>query len=254
MKILLLTLLFVSVTTNVMAAWEEVSTTDDATIYADFATIRRTGEKVKMWNVWDYNTVQDLAGDKFLSSKAQDEYDCKEEQNRSLIDIWFSGNMGNGKVIYSRMEPNKWNPVVPGSIGHTLWEIACGKLSQWTRVDANDVLTQYADYSTIRKAGSRVKMWMLFDHKSVQEDAAVGAYLSAKVQHEYDCKDKRKRIIAFSFFSGNRGNGELVYSDRDSTNWAPKWEKIGALDEGAESKWKRACSTVSDLPVSGGQR
>ena len=78
----------------------------------------------------DHKSVQKSAstGASYLSSKAQDEYDCKDEKNRILAFTWFDGKMGSGKVVYSDSNVrDEWSPIQPGSIGETLWKIACGK-------------------------------------------------------------------------------------------------------------------------------
>ena len=78
----------------------------------------------------DDKTVQKTStGLSFLSSKEQREYDCKDERTRLLAFLWFSGQMGSGKVVYSNSVTSMtWDPISPGSVGETLWKIACGKL------------------------------------------------------------------------------------------------------------------------------
>lgn len=110
------------------AEWVSVGTTDDGMIvYADPDTIRRKGDLVKMWELYDYKTAQVGRGSPFLSSRQQSEYDCAEESNRVLTFRLFMGNMGSGKVSYSSLNEGMWEPVEPDSIGKKLWTVACGK-------------------------------------------------------------------------------------------------------------------------------
>ena len=114
----------------VQAEWVEITMTYEGTItvYVDPTTIRKSGNNVKMWRLADFNSVQEDHGDKFLSSKSQHEFDCKEEQKRTLYFSWHSENMGGGDVVYIGDEPQKnWSPVAPNTIGRTIWEFACGK-------------------------------------------------------------------------------------------------------------------------------
>jgi hypothetical protein len=97
------------------------------TMYVDPNTIRRKGDLVKMWHLYDFKTVQTVEGDSFLSSVDQSEYDCAEERSRKLAYTRFSGNMGNDKPIYSNSDEGKWIPVAPRSVGLALWKFACGK-------------------------------------------------------------------------------------------------------------------------------
>lgn len=127
MKALLLVPLVV-MSGNAAAEWVSVSAGDKATIYADPATVRRNGNMVKMWTLVDYKQAQRLTDAKpFLSTKAQDEYDCKEEQRRLVYITDFSEHMGNGEVGVSTHGDGEWTPVTPGSVTEVLWKLACGK-------------------------------------------------------------------------------------------------------------------------------
>ena len=113
----------------VYAEWVLVSGDDAAglAVYVDPATIRRNGNLAKMWQLYDYKTVQTVAGDSLLSIKRFNEYDCTEERTRMLGYTWFAGNMGRDKVVYSTTEQLQREPVAPRSINHTLWKVACNK-------------------------------------------------------------------------------------------------------------------------------
>lgn len=113
----------------VYAEWVLASGDDEVglKVYVDPATLRRNGSLVKMWQLYDYKIVQTVAGDSLLSMKRFNEYDCTEERTRMLGYTWFSGNMGNGNVVYSTMEQLPWEPVVPRTINRTLWKVACEK-------------------------------------------------------------------------------------------------------------------------------
>ena len=125
---LLITLLALS-QGSVHAGWVLVSGNDEAgmSVYVDPETIRPKGSMVKMWQLYDYKTVQTVAGDSLLSIKRYNEYDCTEERTRMLAYTWFSGNMGSGKVVYSTPDEQQWEQVVPRSINRTLWKVACSK-------------------------------------------------------------------------------------------------------------------------------
>ena len=125
---LLITLLVLSSGT-VYAGWVLTSGNDEAglTVYVDPDTIRRKGNLAKMWQLYDYKTVQTVAGDSLLSIKRYNEFDCTEERTRMLAYTWFSGNMGSGKVVYSTPDEQQWEPVISRSINRTLWKVACSK-------------------------------------------------------------------------------------------------------------------------------
>ena len=127
-RLLLITLLLLS-SGPAYAEWVKVSDSNEAgmTVYADPDTIRRNRNLVKMWQFYDYKTVQTVAGIGFLTVKEQWEFDCAEGRRRVLALTEFSGNMGSGTVVYTNSEVGKWQPVEPSSIGQLLWKFACGK-------------------------------------------------------------------------------------------------------------------------------
>ena len=127
MKRLLLGLMLLVTATAASAEWTAVGENEDITLYVDRATIRRSGNFVKMWSLFDSKKAEVFAGKVFLSRRTQDEYDCKEERRRFLAFTTFSGQMLSGAVNYNDSDTEKWVPVAPGSIGETQWKIACGK-------------------------------------------------------------------------------------------------------------------------------
>ena len=127
-RLIVLTLLVLN-SSAAYAEWVKVSDRNEAgkTVYMDPVSIRRNSNLVKMWQFFDYKTVQTVGGVRFLSNKEEWEFDCVEERSRSLGLKEYSGNMGNGTVVYTNSQVGKWLPVVPGSIGHTVWKVACQK-------------------------------------------------------------------------------------------------------------------------------
>lgn len=114
----------------VYAEWVSISFTkkeSDYDVYADPDTIRRKGDLVKMWILYDYKTLQLAAGVAHLSDSIQLEANCTEKLQRRLAYTWWSGNMGGGNVVFSYSGEGNWMPVGAGTVGHTVWSFACGK-------------------------------------------------------------------------------------------------------------------------------
>jgi hypothetical protein len=63
----------------------------------------------------------------YLSQKARVEYDCAQEQSRSLAVSFHSGNMADGKIVYADDEARGWEPVFPGTFSEALRKAACNK-------------------------------------------------------------------------------------------------------------------------------
>jgi len=126
MKKLLLTLMLAVVSTSAMAKWVKVSEDKLVTAYADPTTIRKLGDKVKMWALWDYSTAPEGDSKPYMSVRIQNEYNCKEETSRQIYATTFSGNMAEGNTI-NRQGGREWRPIAPRTFGETLWKFACGK-------------------------------------------------------------------------------------------------------------------------------
>ena len=129
MSKLLIAALLAVFSTSVLAEWTAVSFSDKQTTYADLSTIRKSGNKVKMWRLYDRKVAETVAANKpFLSIAGQDEYDCKEEISRTLTFTFYSKNMGAGEVVHnSRNLHEEPEPILPGSVAATLFKVACGE-------------------------------------------------------------------------------------------------------------------------------
>ena len=97
---------------------------------------------------------------------------------------------------------------------------------------------QYSYVSDLRKNGSIVKMWSMADYNATQQISSK-RYLSTMSQDEYDCKEERTRSLILTWYSGNMGKGDQVYSIHDPQQWEPN--PPGSL---IEDLWKVACGKL----------
>jgi len=123
----ILILLLAIVSSHAIAEWINISKgSNGSTIYADPTTIQKSGSRTKMWILFDYRKAILESGDKIMSIKKHEEYDCKNSQARLLYLSKHSGRFTEGKVVYVNDIPyNEWIPVVPGSILEDLLRYAC---------------------------------------------------------------------------------------------------------------------------------
>ena len=124
---IILILLLTIVSSHVAAEWINISTNGDgSTIYADPTTMQKSGDRTKMWILFDYRKAIIESDDKIMSIKKYEEYDCSKSQARLLYLSKHSGRFTEGKVVYVNDIPyNEWIPIVPGSIPEDLWRYAC---------------------------------------------------------------------------------------------------------------------------------
>ena len=117
------------VDSSAIAEWTKFASNENKTmiIYIDPSNVGKAGNRVKMWRLFDYKTVQKAAGISYMSITSQGEYDCKEEQMRMLYASYSTKTMGRGDVVAIDQNSTKWAPASPGSIDEGLWKFACGK-------------------------------------------------------------------------------------------------------------------------------
>ena len=96
--------------------------------YLETDSIRRKGNVVTLWALFDYMTIQSIVGGPWLSSKTRRQYDCVEETVQLLGYMTFTGNMGSGEAVYSNAEQSRWEPIAPDSIDQKVWDLVCSRL------------------------------------------------------------------------------------------------------------------------------
>ena len=132
MKKLTLLLLLLMISTNVMSEWTIVGSNDvgDGIYYIDYETIKKKGNKVKLWSLVDTTTVKHIPkGSDFLSSTSHFEYDCEEQTRRFLDVCFYSKNMQGGKIVFSaaNIKTDTAESIIPNSMDDVVFKIACGK-------------------------------------------------------------------------------------------------------------------------------
>ncbi|MCH6585246.1 MAG: hypothetical protein IH810_05385 [Proteobacteria bacterium] len=122
----ILMMLLAAVSSSAMAEWVKVSEDKLVTAYADPTTIRKLGDKVKMWVMWDHLTAKVVNSKPHMSTRVQKEFNCKEETTRQIYASAFTDNMGRGDLINNE-GGREWEPVAPRIHDEALWKFACGK-------------------------------------------------------------------------------------------------------------------------------
>ena len=111
--------------------------------------------------------------------------------------------------------------------------LACGTaIAEWTPVGGNPkIFAAYADKASIRKAGDSVEMLGLYDFLMPDVSADGQPQQSTVVLREYDCRDKRVRLLAYVDYAGRMGAGRVL--SPTGVKGPARWEPVvaGALDE-----------------------
>ena len=92
-------------------------------------------------------------------------------------------------------------------------------LAEWTRVtgSSDGDMTVYVDFGTIKRKENKVKMWYLYDLKTIKKTENI-RYLSTISHNEYDCEEETSRMLDYYWYSGNMKNGDMVYSSTNLKN------------------------------------
>ena len=110
-------------------------------------------------------------------------------------------------------------------------------LAEWQLVVPGDyIATAYADRATVHRNGPMATMSGMYDFRRQDFTPAGHGLYSTVVLREYDCGERKVRLLSSIDFSGQMGTGSAV----DSNVRTGRWESVvpGALDE---AFWTIAC-------------
>jgi len=123
----LLTIFLLLFSINGHCEWTKLVDNDETSSYIDKTTIKKNGSFVKVWELLDYKTPQELNSGKYKSSVILFEYDCKDERRRILSLVEYTEQMGIGKQILTIDDPDKWSYVKPNTMQFLLMKSLCSR-------------------------------------------------------------------------------------------------------------------------------
>jgi len=109
------------------ADWVKVTESQTFSIYLDPATISKSGDMRRAWQLTDYKEL--VLPERYLSSLDLLEFDCKEGRRRMLSFSEHSGPMGTGPVrsASSTGAPSPWRNDPPASVGEATRAYVCSR-------------------------------------------------------------------------------------------------------------------------------
>ena len=104
--------------------------------------------------------------------------------------------------------------------------------AEWQAVEKDylrpGLQTVYVDPDSIRREGNLVTIWQLIDFTWMQGNQGIGPlgfgphrFFSTKTHKQFDCAEKRLRLLAFTEFSHHMGTGIAANGYVDKDNWLP---------------------------------
>lgn len=128
MKRFALALALAALSCNSAAEWVMVHDHDEYVAYADVATALRDGDLVQMSDLIDLKSPRPSPyGNQHASSTAHSEFDCQNSRIRTIAFSLHSGQMGDGDLVETVAESNRWLSFAPGTLLDVLWQLACSQ-------------------------------------------------------------------------------------------------------------------------------
>ena len=104
--------------------------------------------------------------------------------------------------------------------------------AEWVAVEEPDpspgIRTLYVDPTSIRRQGNLVTLWYLIDFTWMQGNAGMGPFrfgphrfFSTTTQKQFDCREKRVRLLTFTEYSLHMGMGTPRNGYVDPDKWIP---------------------------------
>lgn len=122
MKKALLTSLLLALSTSAHAEIFQIDSNDKEVAYALLDTIKKSGNVISMWSLYDKKDIKYLAKKAYQSTKFHIEYRCDSEKVRIRGMQFFSGKMGQGDVIYKESFTDVWTSMAGVE---SEWRYAC---------------------------------------------------------------------------------------------------------------------------------
>ncbi len=128
MRMLVLATLLAGLSAPATAEWIAIGEDAEAVYYADLSTKRKNGDFVKMWIITDFKMPMKAKTSKPTRSvRAQEEYDCKEEQSRTLYVSLHTLNRAQGDMVGSSSATREWSPIPPRTPAANHLRVACAE-------------------------------------------------------------------------------------------------------------------------------
>lgn len=107
------------------AKWIQYSETDNAKLYYESESVKRSSYFIKVWTLNNYKHKNDEGE---LSAVIHFEIDCNKELINVLSGSKYDSIMGEGKILWTKQFANpKWSDIPPETPSDTLLKNLCKK-------------------------------------------------------------------------------------------------------------------------------
>ncbi len=111
--------------------WEfrGVATDGSWAVFSSTHQLKRSGQVVTVWMRREYAETQTADSGPYFSAVEKTQFDCRKEQTRSLLVVYYSANNIQGTAQSDESDPKNtpWNAIVPGTRDESNFLWACGQ-------------------------------------------------------------------------------------------------------------------------------
>jgi hypothetical protein len=111
--------------------WEFRSVAGDGSwaMYSSTHQFKRNGQTVTVWMRHEYAEPQTGEDGRYLSAVEKEQYDCKKQQARSLMIVYYATNNLQGSQQTEEADPKtaSWEAIVPGTRDEVSFLWACNQ-------------------------------------------------------------------------------------------------------------------------------
>jgi hypothetical protein len=111
--------------------WEfrSVATDGSWAMYSSTHQLKRAGQVVTVWMRHEYAEPQTSEDGPYMSAVEKEQYDCKKQQSRSLLVIYYTANniQGGEQTEEADGKNTPWNAIVPGTREESNFIWACAQ-------------------------------------------------------------------------------------------------------------------------------
>ncbi len=120
-------LLLVTFSQIVFAEWVKHGANEGMVVYYDPSVFYSGNGNVRLWIMFDFKKQKlgVVNGKTPLSSKVNDEFDCRREMMRMVFYSLHDKNMGKGEVIHIDVRPTEWAPIPPDGVLKDMYALYC---------------------------------------------------------------------------------------------------------------------------------
>jgi hypothetical protein len=111
--------------------WQFRSVASDGAwaVFSSTHQLKRSGQVVTVWMRHEYAEAQTGDAGPYLSAVEKTQFDCKKQQSRNLLVVYYSANniQGNEQTDEADPKSTPWDPIIPGTRDESNFLWACGQ-------------------------------------------------------------------------------------------------------------------------------